>query len=323
MAKRSPSEQLDQVVEAIIANSGALTPRVDREIDPLVHLAGELRGLPREEFRSRLKNDLRRRISMTTAEVKGLREGFHTITPYLIVNEAAELIEFVKQAFNAEESFRTTGSAGGIHCEVRIGDSMVMIGGGGAWSGTPTPASLMVYVDDVDAVYENALKAGATSSHPPTEQEYGDRDAGVADRFGNYWCISTKRNLEHNPADLRTITPMMSFRGTPQVIDFLKNAFGAEEAYRAESPDGTVVHAKVRIGDSLFALSEAHGPYQPRPATFYLYVNDVDKWYQRALAGGVESLSEPSNQDYGDRVAGVKDPAGNTWYMGTPIEGAS
>jgi PhnB protein len=323
MAKRSPSEQLDQVVDAIIANGDVMAPQVDREIDPLARLAVELRGLPRKEFKARLKNDLKRRISMTTAEVKGLREGFHTITPYLCVSEAAELIDFVKQAFDAEESFRTIGSAGGIHCEVRIGDSMVMIGGGGAGSGTATPASLMVYVDDVDAVYERALKAGATSAYAPTDQEYGDRDAGVTDRFGNNWYISTKRELEHNPADLHTITPMMSFRGTPQVIDFLKNAFGAEEAYRAESPDGTVVHAKVRIGDSLFALSEAHGPYQPKPAAFYLYVNDVDKWYQRALAGGAESLSEPADQEYGDRVAGVKDSSGNTWYMGTPIEGAS
>src|SRR5258708_5641016 len=112
MAKRSPSEQLDRVVDAIIANSEAIAPRVDREIDPLAHLAGELRGLPREEFKARLKNDLKRKISMTTAEVKGLREGFQTITPYLCVSEAAELIDFVKQAFNAEESFRTTGSAG-------------------------------------------------------------------------------------------------------------------------------------------------------------------------------------------------------------------
>jgi len=134
------------------------------------------------------------------------REGFHTITPYITVDEAAELIEFVKDAFEGVEQFRTIGSAGGIHCEVRIGDSMVMIGGGGAWKGTPAPASLLVYVDDVDAVYENALKAGATSTNAPTEQEYGDRDAGVSDRFGNNWYISTRRPLEHNPADLRTIT---------------------------------------------------------------------------------------------------------------------
>ncbi len=66
--------------------------------------------------------------------VKPIREGFHTVTPYLMVQEAAKLIDFVKEAFAATELFRGTGSAGGIHAEVRIGDSMVMIGGAGTWT---------------------------------------------------------------------------------------------------------------------------------------------------------------------------------------------
>jgi PhnB protein len=318
MAKRSLSEQLNQAIDALIVNDGAALPR-DEEIVQLAGIAQKLKGLPREDFKKQLRETLKGITTMSAKAAPIFREGFHTITPYIIVNEAAELIEFVKDAFEGVEQFRTIGSAGGIHCEVRIGDSMVMIGGGGAWKGTPTPASLLVYVDDVDTVYENALKAGATSTNAPTEQEYGDRDAGVSDRFGNNWYITTRRPLEHNPPDLRTITPMQSFKGASQAIEFFKQAFGAEQVYRAESPDGNVVHAKIRIGDSLLALSEAHGPYQQSPRTFYLYVDDVDSWFARAVEAGAEPTTAPANQDYGDRVGGVTDPYGNTWYLGTPI----
>ena len=123
--------------------------------------------------------------------VKPVREGFHTVTPYLIVQEAARLIDFVKEAFGAIEHFRGTGSAGGIHAEVQIGDSMVMIGGDGAWSREPSPATLYLYLDDVDTAYKRALHAVATSIMAPANQPYGDRLAGVKDAFGNTWYIST------------------------------------------------------------------------------------------------------------------------------------
>jgi len=123
--------------------------------------------------------------------VKPIREGFHTVTPYLMVREAAKLIDFVKEAFAATELFRGTGSAGGIHAEVRIGDSMVMIGGAGTWNGEPMPAAIYLYMDDVDAVYKRALQAGAASLSEPADQPYGDRIAGVKDPFGDVWYIAT------------------------------------------------------------------------------------------------------------------------------------
>ncbi|MDQ2713632.1 MAG: VOC family protein [Chloroflexota bacterium] len=118
-----------------------------------------------------------------------IREGFHTITPYLVVQEAAQLIDFVKQVFDATELSRGTGSAGGMHAEVRIGDSMLMIGGGG--NSEPMPAMLYLYLHDVDAVYKRALQAGATSVAEPAKQSYGERVAGVKDPFGNLWYIGT------------------------------------------------------------------------------------------------------------------------------------
>jgi PhnB protein len=123
--------------------------------------------------------------------VKSIREGFQTVTPYLMVREAAQLIDFVKQAFAATELFRGTGSAGGIHAEVRLGDSMVMIGGAGTWNGEPMPAAIYLYMDDVDAVYKRAIQAGAASLSEPADQPYGDRIAGVKDPFGNVWYIAT------------------------------------------------------------------------------------------------------------------------------------
>jgi PhnB protein len=126
----------------------------------------------------------------TKKMVKPIPEGFHTVTPYLVLPEADGFIEFCKQAFGAVETFRTTGSAGGLHCEIRIGDSMVMVGGSQA-SVRKFPSSIYLYVEDVDAMYERAIKAGATSMSPPTDQPYGDRNAGVKDPFGNEWYIAT------------------------------------------------------------------------------------------------------------------------------------
>ncbi len=122
-------------------------------------------------------------------DMNSTREGFHTITPYLMVENAERFLDFLKEAFGATELSRSTGSAGGLHAEVKIGDSMLMIGG--AWEGKAFPAAIYLYVQDVDAVYQRALKAGATSMSAPTDHSYGDRGADVRDAFGNTWFIGT------------------------------------------------------------------------------------------------------------------------------------
>ena len=122
------------------------------------------------------------------ATTKPVREGFSTVTPYLIVPDVDKLIDFVTQTFGATELSRSTGSAGGTHAEVRIGDSMVMIGGGRA-KDIPMPVMLYVYMSNVDSIYKRALEAGATSITEPSDQDYGERQAGVKDMFGNQWYI--------------------------------------------------------------------------------------------------------------------------------------
>lgn len=119
-----------------------------------------------------------------------IREGFHTVTPYLISREPG-LSAWVQHVFGAEETLRTTGGAGGVHAEVRLGDSMLMIGDGGA-GGDPFPAMLYVSVDDTDAAYARALDAGAVSVDEPADQSHGERRAGVRDPFGNVWYVASR-----------------------------------------------------------------------------------------------------------------------------------
>jgi len=122
--------------------------------------------------------------------VKAIPDGYHTVTPSLVVKGAAQLIDFIKEAFAGEEAFRMPAPSGEImHAEVKIGDSVVMLND--ATRQSPTTSSLFLYVTDVDRVYQRALKAGATSVLEPAEMFWGDRMAQVKDQFGNQWSIAT------------------------------------------------------------------------------------------------------------------------------------
>src|SRR5262249_37886172 len=149
------------------------------------------------------------------------RETRQTLSVYLAVRPAVELIEFVKRAFGAEELLRTTGSAGSLHAQVRIGDAKIMIGGGEGWGGTPTPTPLHLYVRDADRVYQRALDAGATSLRPPANQPYGDREASITDLAGNQWYIATHRSTGLAPEGLGSVTPYLHPRGAARLIGFL------------------------------------------------------------------------------------------------------
>lgn len=118
-----------------------------------------------------------------------LPEGYHTITPYLTLREVEALVAFVQHVFGAKERYRGSGDAGGLHVELTLGDSMLMIGGGPSLEEAMT-AMLHVYVEDVDAIYQRAIEAGASSLMQPTVRSHGDRMAGVKDPFGNEWYIA-------------------------------------------------------------------------------------------------------------------------------------
>ena len=122
------------------------------------------------------------------------------------------------------------------------------------------------------------------------------------------------------PDGYHTATPYLVVPGVPKLIDFLKQVFQAQEIERMARPDGTIMHAEVRIGDSVIMMGEPIGENSPMPATIYLYVNDTDAAYRRALQAGATSVMEPANQFYGDRNAGVMDPCGNRWWIATHVE---
>jgi PhnB protein len=132
-------------------------------------------------------------------KVKPIPEGYGAVTPYLIVDGAARAIEFYKQAFGAEETFRMEGPGGRVgHAEIKIGDSHVMLadehpemGARGPQSFGGSPISLLLYVEDVDAVVSRAVEAGAKLTRPVANQFYGDRTGGVEDPFGHAWYVAT------------------------------------------------------------------------------------------------------------------------------------
>ncbi len=256
-------------------------------------------------------------------DVDPVPKGYRTVTPYVVAEDGEGLIDFAKQVFAAEEIFRGTGGAGGIHCEMRIGDSMMMIGGGRRgqeFRSKPAPNALHVYVKDADAAYQRALAVGATSISAPTDQEYGERGASVKDSFGNYWYIATAFGQNYIPEGLHNVNAYLHPLRAPAMIDFLTKAFGAREEARFQSPDGVVHHARVKIGDAVVEMGESHGVYQPMASMFYMYVEDCDALYARALRAGATSISKLADHPYGDRSGGVRDPFGNQWFIATHIK---
>lgn len=131
--------------------------------------------------------------------VKAIPDGYHSVTPYLMVSGAAEAIAFYQRAFNARELFRMAQPDGSIgHAELQIGDSRIMMADENAeikafsplhYGGTPV--SLLLYVEDVDSLHAQALAAGAKEKRPPQDQFYGDRMSGVTDPYGHNWYLAT------------------------------------------------------------------------------------------------------------------------------------
>lgn len=114
-----------------------------------------------------------------------------------------------------------------------------------------------------------------------------------------------------------TITPYLVVEDAERLFDFIKQAFGAVETYRSLQPDGRVKHAEFRIGNSMLMAAEA--PEMAMPCNLHLYIDDPDDFYFRALQAGGSSIMEPNNRPMGERLAGVRDPSGNMWWMSSPI----
>ena len=133
--------------------------------------------------------------------VKAIPDGYHSVTPYLIISGATEAIEYYKKAFGATELMRIDAPGGKIgHAEIKIGDSPIMLADEFPEMGykSPTtlggsPVSIMIYVDDVDTVFNRAVATGATVKEAVSDKFYGDRMGTLTDPFGHRWHVSTHK----------------------------------------------------------------------------------------------------------------------------------
>ncbi len=145
-----------------------------------------------------------------TSKVKPIPEGYHTVTPYLIIKDAASAIEFYKKAFRATEVMRMTDPSGKVlHAEIKIGDSPIMMSdefpemdARSPQSFGGSPVSIHLYVEDIDTLASQAIAAGAKVLRPVQDQFYGDRSGTFADPFGHVWHISTHKE-DVSPEEIR------------------------------------------------------------------------------------------------------------------------
>jgi len=246
-----------------------------------------------------------------------LAAGIDVDTPYLIVGGAAQFIEFLKAAFEGTERMRVPTPDGSImHAEVAIGNGAIEVSDGSE-AYPAAPGAIHLYVHDADARYGRAMQAGATSIYAVADMPWGDRQGALKDQFGNHWYIAKPIGWTPGPEGLRSVQPYLHLREAHKMVSFLEAAFGAEALGVAKSPEGTVLHVTMRIGNATLEIDEAHGEFQPMPCHLHVYVPDTDAVYAQALRAGATSIEAPQDKPYGDRAAGVIDAWGNSWFIAT------
>jgi len=350
-------EQLNLAIDVMLARRDGTPAKVDASAEPLVRVAADLRDLPREEFKARLKSELLegRKIMSTVAEPVA---SVHTsASPRLTFKDAAKAIEFYKQAFGAEETMRFEVGGSIAHAEITIGDSSIKLSEewpeGGRFSAETlgaSPVQLGLQVEDVDSFAARAVAAGLKTILPIKDQFYGRREGSFVDPFGYTWNISTVKEemsveemhrrmkgmttgpeggriaakdeveVDPVPPGFHTVTPYMVAEDGDAILGFAKNAFGAEQILRVIGGAGGI-HGETRIGDTTLMMGGGI-PGKPfsgktNATALHIYVEDTDAAYRKALQAGATSISEPQDHEYGERGASVKDPFGNLWYIAT------
>lgn len=129
----------------------------------------------------------------------------------------------------------------------------------------------------------------------------------------------TKSNVPFKPDGYSTVSPYLVLDGASATIDFLTEVFGATEIKRIAGPDGKLMHAEVRLGDTVIMLADGVEGWPPLPAHVHVYLEDVDAVYARALAAGAESVREPIQRENEDKRGAVRGPGGTTWWIATQV----
>jgi PhnB protein len=328
MPKRSPAEQLDLAITALLARPQLQpAPRPDAGVAKLLTLVPSLRELPRPEFKARLKADLQRRFAMNEAAAPSQvhakparfrRPNCPNIAPSFFVNGAPRFIDFLVSAFEGAERVRVPRPDGTVnYAEVAIGNSAVEVGE----ANEQYPQRVMtthLYVPDAHATYARALEAGASAIFAPTDKHpSGDLWGAAKDPFGNTWYIATHKGWVPGPEGVLTVQPYLHLRDAHNMIPFVEAALGAKTTGLHKSPEGIVQHATIDIAGATFEIDEAQGEIQPTQSYLHVFVPDTDAAYAEAISAGATGVTRPYTAHHGERAATIKDPFGNTWFLGT------
>jgi len=351
-------EQLNRAIDGMLARTDGKPPKVEAGVELLVRIAAELRALPREDFKARLKSELIKGRKTMSAIAEPISAVHTSASPRLTFKDAAKAIEFYQQAFGAKETMRFEMGGHIPHAEIMIGDSVIFLTEewpeGGRFSPETlgnSPVMMSLNVPDVDKFFAHAIAAGAKTVIPIANQFYGHREGTLRDPFGYLWGVSTlteemsveemhrrmkgmrtgpeggempaqdesRKGVDPIPRGFRMVTPYLVAADGLALLEFIKQAFGAEEILRAMMPTG--VHAEVRLGDSHLMMGGGipgkKFPGTLQPNALHIYVEDCDAVCAKALAAGATLIDELRDQEYGERSASVKDPAGNIWYIAT------
>lgn len=127
-------------------------------------------------------------------------------------------------------------------------------------------------------------------------------------------------NPSHKPDNYNTVSPYLIVNGAGGTINFLKEVFGAVELRRFSDAAGKVMHAEVRIDDTVVMIADGGDGWPPGPSHVHIYVSDVDATYKRAIEAGAQSVQEPVKKEDEDKRGGVKDAGGTTWWIATKVE---
>jgi PhnB protein len=344
-------EQLNRAVDALLARADGKPAKVEASVEPLVRVAAELRSLPRDDFKTRLKSELLKGRKAMSTVAEPVASVHTSASPRMTFKDAAKAIEFYKQAFGAKETMRFEVGGSIPHAEIMIGNSHVMLTEewpeGNRFSPETlgnSPVMMSLTVPDVDKFFAHAIGAGATIAIPIADQFYGRREGTLQDPFGYLWSVSTvteemsieemhrrmdammkgdksrKPAVNPVPRGFHTVTPYMIAPDAEAILGFVKEAFGAEEAFRIAGTAGGI-HAETLIGDTMLMVGGGipGKPFNAKPnqTALHMYVVDADAAYQKALQAGATSIMEPQDHEYGERGGGVKDPFGNVWYIAT------
>src|SRR5580658_5508344 len=266
-------DQLNKALEVMLARNDGKVPGLDAGIQPLVRIAADLRDLPRDSFKARLKSELGDKKHMSTVAepiAKPVATGRVSAFPRLAFRDPAKAIEFYQRTLGAKEMFRFEVGGQIPHAELMIGDSVIDVTGewpeGGRFSAETlggSPISISIQVPDVDAFAKHAVAAGMKLVRAPKDQFYGHRDATLEDPFGYSWGVYTvkeemsgeemhrrmqgmmttgpeggkmpekKKGVSPVPAGFRMVTPYLVAADGLGLLEFTKQGLGAEELMRA------------------------------------------------------------------------------------------